>query len=208
MTAPGRLAGKACPTGMRSSPRPHKPQPWGQGLANAAAMTCLPPPPSSDARHKHHRALSPVAAPTFGRLFARMAKLKLDNIAQPEVHLIAISSHVNDYRLCWALNNSLGIALARRRNDITDHGNGRTVHFPVFDHFDEEAQAGITLVSNRAPGGVLVAHRQQADFFLVVDAECPLDPTEALHRVKRAEFVLAAFPLAIDAVKDGYKLLE
>ena len=27
--------------------------------------------------------------------------------------LIGISSHVNDYRLCWSLNRSLGIALAR-----------------------------------------------------------------------------------------------
>lgn len=137
-----------------------------------------------------------------------MAKLKLDIVQSPEVHLIAISSHVNDYRLCWALNNSIGIAMARRRKDITDHGDGRTVHFPVFDHFDEEAQAGITLVSNRAPGGVLVALRQQADFFLVVDQECPLGPAEVLDRVKRAEYVLAAFPLAVDAVKDGYKLLE
>lgn len=137
-----------------------------------------------------------------------MTKHKLQNVLQPEVHLIAISSHVNDYRLCWALNNSLGIAMARRRNDIVDHGDGRTVHFPVFDHFDEEAQAGITLVSNRAPGGVLVAQRQQADFFLVLDEECPLGPAEVLDRVKRAEFVLTAFPLAVDAVKDGYKLLE
>ena len=40
-----------------------------------------------------------------------MVKLKLDLDPDPEVFLIAISSHVNDYRLCWSLNRKLGISL-------------------------------------------------------------------------------------------------
>ena len=49
-----------------------------------------------------------------------MAKLKLDSDPDPDVFLIAISSHVNDYRLCWSLNNSLGIDLGRRKKDIEE----------------------------------------------------------------------------------------
>ena len=51
-----------------------------------------------------------------------MTKFKLDMDPDPEVTLIGISSHVNDYRLCWALNRALGINLTRRKSDITDPG--------------------------------------------------------------------------------------
>jgi len=137
-----------------------------------------------------------------------MAKLKLDIDPGPEVLLIAISSHVNDYRLCWSLNKSLGLELCRRPEDIEGQGPERTAHFSAFDHREEENQATITLVSNHAPEGVLVADQRQADYFLLVDEACSLRPDEALERVKMAEFVLTAFPLDITTIKGAYKLLE
>jgi hypothetical protein len=51
---------------------------------------------------------------------AKTTRIRLDVEPDPEVHVIGISSHVNDYRLCWSLNLCLGIALARRDRDILD----------------------------------------------------------------------------------------
>ena len=137
-----------------------------------------------------------------------MAKLKLDIDSQPDVFLIAISSHVNDYRLCWSLNNSLGLELCRRSKDIEGKGPERMAYFSAFDHTEEETQACITLISNHAPEGVLVADHRQADFFLLVDDDCSLRPDDALERIKNAEFVLTAFTLDINNIKGAYKLLE
>ncbi|HRO39519.1 MAG TPA: IPExxxVDY family protein, partial [Flavobacteriales bacterium] len=135
-----------------------------------------------------------------------MAKFKLDSDPRPEVFLIAISSHEKDYRLCWALNNSLRLDLARRDRDID--GFPSAAKFPAFDHVEPETQAAITLVGNHAEEGVLLPEQRQADYFLIVDNESRMRQQEVLDGVRRAEFVLAAFPLDIQGIKDGYKLLE
>lgn len=137
-----------------------------------------------------------------------MAKLKLDSEPEPEVLLIAISSHVNDYRLCWALNRSLGIDLCRRKKDIEDQGPEQKAFYPAFDHDGENHRDRISLISNHSPQGVLLAEQRQADYFLVVDDDDPDQAAGMLQRVRGTEFVLTAFFLDIKALKGAYKLLQ
>lgn len=137
-----------------------------------------------------------------------MAKLKLDSPPRPDVLLIAISSHVNDYRLCWSLNNNLGLSLCRRKQGIAGKGPEQPACFPVFDHLEEDTGTNISLVANHAPEGVLLAEQRQADYFLVVDGEDRPGHAEMLDRVRRAEFVLAAFSIDINRVKGAYNLLQ
>ncbi len=137
-----------------------------------------------------------------------MAKLKLDIEPVPDVHIIAISSHVNDYRLCWSLNNTLGIAMERRRRDMEGQGPEQRAYFSAFDHTDDAGQANITLVSNHAPEGVLLLDQRQADFFLLIDGESSMRPEFVVDQLRQAEFVLAAFPLDIQSLKGAYKLLQ
>lgn len=136
-----------------------------------------------------------------------MGKIKFDN-PLPDVHLIAISSHVNDYRLCWAINKGLGLDLARRRKDIEAPGPERMAYFAAFDQQEEDTQAMITLVRNHAADGVLIPEQHGADYFLLIDEDSSLRPAEALARLRDTEFVLTAFPLDLAGIKDGFKLLE
>lgn len=137
-----------------------------------------------------------------------MGKLRLDSDPEPDVFLIAISSHVNDYRLTWALNNGLEIELGRRPSDIKEQGPEQMAHFAVFDHMDEATRENITLISNHAPEGVLIADQRQADYFLVVDGNDPRRSAEMLDRVRASEFVLAAYLLDFKAVKGALKLMQ
>lgn len=137
-----------------------------------------------------------------------MAKHKLDMDPDPEVMLIGISSHVNDYRLCWSLNRSLGIALARRDQDISEPGPERMASYSAFDHVDEESQATYSLVNNHSGDGILLKEQRQADYFLVVDEQAPIRPEELLARVRAAEFVLTAFPLDARRLRGAEKLLH
>ncbi len=138
----------------------------------------------------------------------KTTKIRLDVEPDPEVHVIGISSHVNDYRLCWSLNLSLGIALSRRDRDIVDASAAGMAHHTVFDHDDHEAQVRYTLVTNRGGTGLLIKDQRMADYFLVVDEQGSLPPTELLDRVRNAEFVLAAFPVPFEQLRAGHKLLE
>ncbi len=137
-----------------------------------------------------------------------MAKLKLENDLLPDALVIAISSHVNDYRLCWSLNRSLGIALCRRQMGIEGKGPEQQAFFPVFDHLEEDDGVHISLIGNHVPEGVLMPEQRQADYFLVVDGEDQPDRDYFMGRVRQAEFVLAAFTLNINASKGAYKLLQ
>ncbi len=136
-----------------------------------------------------------------------MAKLKLDLEPDPEVSVIGISSHVKDYRLCWSLNRTLEISLAKRRVGIVEEINGRTAVYSAFDHVEEDTNANCTLVNNHSSEGVLLRDLRQADFFLVVDRERSQHPEEMLQQVRSAEFVLTAFPLSFAQLRDGHKLL-
>lgn len=137
-----------------------------------------------------------------------MAKLKLDIDPEPEVFLFAISSHVNDYRLCWSLNRNLGLAMERRAKDIQDPGPERMAHYPAFDHVEEASSAQYSLVVNHAAEGVLVGDQKQADYFLVVDRSAQTPPEEILQRLRDAEFVLTAFPVDPGGLRGAHKLLR
>jgi hypothetical protein len=136
-----------------------------------------------------------------------MARLKLELQPDPEISVIGISSHVKDYRLCWSINRAMGINLTRRRPPIQDESNGIRSSFNAFDHRDEETSTSCTLVNNHGTDGVLLKDLRQADYFLVVDQDWADRPETVLEKVRSAEFVLTAFPLEFDQLKDGHKLL-
>ena len=136
-----------------------------------------------------------------------MAKLKLSMEPVPDVTVIGISSHVNDYRLCWSINRSVGLELTRRRTDIADDANGIRALFSAYDHVDERSQARYTLVNNHSGDGILLKEHRQADYFLVVDNELAEEQPDLLERIRGAEFVLTAYPLSYDQLKAGHKLL-
>lgn len=136
-----------------------------------------------------------------------MAKFKLDLDPDPEVTVVGISSHVNDYRLCWSLNRALGLELTRRRTDLHDESNGRASHHAAFDHEAPDIHARVSLVRNLGTEGLLMREHRQADYFLVVDDALTHRWPDLPARVRAAEFVLAAFPLDMENLRTGHKLL-
>jgi hypothetical protein len=137
-----------------------------------------------------------------------MAKIKLDLEPDPEVTVIGISSHVNDYRLCWSLNRSMGLALRRCQADILDGGPGRSTGYAVFEHAGHDPEGRYLLVSNHGTDGILIKEQRQADFFLVVDNALAERETDLLQRIRAAEFVLTAFDLPFAELRMGHKLLH
>ena len=133
-----------------------------------------------------------------------MARLKLELEPDPEVVVIGISCHEQDYRLCWALNRRLGLLLTRRRAGLNDLEDGSGMH-AAFDHRDAEDRISHTVVDNHGTGGPLIREHREADFFLVVDREAA--DTDLLEQVRRTELVLAAYPLEFGRIRAGHKLL-
>jgi hypothetical protein len=132
-------------------------------------------------------------------------KHKLDLRPEPDALVIGISSHVNDYRLCWALNRSMGIALARRATDVVGGDSGH-VRFAAYDHLDDETGTVMTLLVNRSGGVPLIREQKDTDFFFVLDENGPLPVDEALVRIRNTEFVLAAYRVDLKRLRSGLEL--
>lgn len=137
-----------------------------------------------------------------------MAKHRLlEEEASPRVSVVALSCHVPDYRLCWSLNRTLGLALTRRRADIVEEAKDKELHYSVYEQADAEGAAMWSLVSNTCGKRKLIPSQKQADFFLVADQSVAEDTEELTERLRKAEFVLMAFALELDEIKMGHKLL-
>ncbi len=144
---------------------------------------------------------------TFG--LASMARHRLAPDPDPDITVIAISSHVHELRLCWALNRATGLCLTRRRKDISDVINGHEASFATYDQVDPEYVVGvITLVHNHSSQGVLVAEQRGTDYFLLVDKDRAAAIPDLIDRIRSAQFVLGAFPVDLRQLRTGHKLLS
>ncbi len=136
-----------------------------------------------------------------------MAKYRLEERSDPRVVVYGISCHVPDYRLCWSLNKALDLDLTKRREDIVEETKGSALHYPVFEQMGEEGERTWWLVSNLCGKRRLLPQQKEAVHFLVIDEEVAARAADVLERLRGAEFVLTAFPIASDALKMGHKLL-
>lgn len=137
-----------------------------------------------------------------------MAKHKLiEEEVSPRVAVVGISCHVPDYRLCWSLNRALGLSLSRRRNDIIEHAKGKELHYTVFEQRDAEDAVIWSLVCNTCGRRRLITEQKEADFFLIADSVAAGSEEGLTDRLRAAEFVLMAFPISMDDMRMGHKLL-
>ncbi|MBR3287648.1 MAG: IPExxxVDY family protein [Bacteroidales bacterium] len=122
-------------------------------------------------------------------------------VAQRPTHYLAIVSSDNDYRLCWLLNEQLGISLTVREEPITARlRSGATVFFQQYVYEDENYT--YCLITNRTPYGVLVNDLPQTDYILRIDGELTPDMLDGIVRRIRQ---LPAVNM-INVVEDGEKI--
>jgi len=107
--------------------------------------------------------------------------------------IIGISSHENDYRLSWSINEQLGLAFAHGNNVVTSAGK----EFSCFVHEDDGQT--LLLISNRCDNGFLLEKHKNIDFILKFDAELSDTETSAwLRDLKKVSLVSAAFSIPVN----------
>jgi len=107
--------------------------------------------------------------------------------------IIGISSHENDYRISWNINEQLRLAFVQGDSIVTGDGN----EFTCFVHEDD--QQNLLLISNRCDNGFLLGKHKNLDFILKINAE--LNETqiaEWLSNLRKAPLVSAAFPIPVN----------
>lgn len=114
--------------------------------------------------------------------------------------LIGISCNEKDYRLCWAVNQALGIDMERRSNEGIDSRSHLT-GFPFFEFENEETGCVYRLLANRFESKILMKELKTIDFLFLLQGE-DANLHEIVSKLGAIEFVFLATEIEIDKLKE------
>jgi hypothetical protein len=124
--------------------------------------------------------------------------------------LIGISSHENDYRLVWAMNNAFSFQFTRIENlVIFNQKLSADLEFSRFIFSDEDKYLTYHLISNRCPDGFLFPEIKNLDYLLQITGE--LDSKHLaviLKELKKVGIVSASFMIDPKQLKDVERKLN
>lgn len=138
-----------------------------------------------------------------------MARYLLEEDITFNFHLIGISSHYHDYRLCWAVNKLLDFNLERSENEILiQEKKGEDVMaFPAFYFLCPDSEILFELISNRNEAGYLIPEMKQADYFLKFD-DFYTDPvSELTKKLRSITMINMAFQVDPENLRSKYNLI-
>ncbi len=123
--------------------------------------------------------------------------------------LIGISSHEKDYRICWALNNKLGLELIKTDMlEIKDKKQDDVSDFSLFlcerpDEFME-----YLIIANRSEKGLLIPEQKQMDYFFMIKGEIDDEKVnDIIDKIKEINFVLTAIRINPSLLKSKQNLI-
>lgn len=118
--------------------------------------------------------------------------------------LIGISSHENDYRLVWAINNQVKMKFVRIDNLVMHNKKqGADLEFSRFFYEDEDRYLKYYLFSNRCPDGVLFPEIRNMDFIIQIIGELTEgDFNLIIREVKSISIISAVFVLQPGKIKN------
>jgi len=106
--------------------------------------------------------------------------------------IIGISSHENDYRLSWSINEQLGLSFVQGESLVISAGK----EFTCFVHEDENRK--IQLFSNRCDNGFLFDKYKNFDFIMKFDADLNEKEINAwLRDLRKVPLVSALLPIPV-----------
>lgn len=144
--------------------------------------------------------------------------------------LIGISSHEKDYRLCWALNNTLGIELTKGESlEIKSKKEDTPSFFSLFKFEDEDefkeyfVLANIsenkqyepkeqTLFNKGTKGsienGILIPEHKQMNYFFVIRGEMEDEQVdELITKLKGIDMILTTVRIDVGELKSKSNLV-
>ncbi|NTV83921.1 MAG: IPExxxVDY family protein [Bacteroidales bacterium] len=140
----------------------------------------------------------------------RKKTLKLKVNEDIHFRLIGISSHENDYRLVWAINNKLGFQFTRTESLFIHRAALKTdLEFSRFTYIDEDRRLTYSWISNRCPDGFLFVEIRNFDFLVKITGEIREDETkEFVKKLKTVDVVSASFILEPEKLKGWRDILQ
>jgi hypothetical protein len=124
--------------------------------------------------------------------------ISFDNIF--DFKLIGISCAEKDYRLCWAINQTLHIDLVRMSNEGIA-SRSHLLDFPFFEYVDEETGCIYRLLTNRFESKILIKELKTIDYLFLIQGE-DVNLHHITTKLSEIDFVFLATEIEIEQLKD------
>jgi hypothetical protein len=137
-------------------------------------------------------------------------KLKLIIEEQIRYKVIGISSHENDYRLVWSMNEKLKMHFLRIENLLFHNARLKAdLEFSRYLFHDEDRYLKLYLISNRCPDGFLFPELKNIDFLLQITGVInEAEMKDLVKKLKTVPVVSAVFVLEPEKIRGMGKVLE
>lgn len=123
--------------------------------------------------------------------------------------LIGLCSHQSDYRVCWSINEHLGLHLSKSLEPFMVSGKKGEVisSHSFFEWYDENDAVEYFLIKNKYNTQFLIPEKSQIDYFLVIREAGIVEVDDFLTKIKEISGILTAFIFDPGELKSGSKLI-
>ena len=138
-----------------------------------------------------------------------MAKFVLEEELEFDFKLLGISSHVQDYRLCWTVNRTLGLDLIKSDAEIIIRSNkvDEPLCFSNYYYIDIESEVEFELICNRHEQGFLIPELKTADYFLKVSDFYGASLDDLIVALRKSNLINMAFEIDVNSLRSRQNLL-
>jgi len=136
---------------------------------------------------------------------AKKLHLKIDYFE--EYHMLAIVSHLKDYRLAFHINQKLGSHF-KKYDDLKIVNGDIHKHAWYYCH-DKKDHMTLYLISNSSQGIKLIPSKREIDFFLLIKNAISSEKIDKIAReIRSIQNVVGVFSQNMTVIKDMDVILE
>lgn len=123
--------------------------------------------------------------------------------------LLGISSHENDYRLSWGMNENLGFKLVKTDNYRSFQPRlNEFQEFSAYHYKEDEYATSYRLIANRCDNGFLLDDLKNIDYLLLIEPSAPdFDMKELMAKIRLVPFISAVFAIDLNSLKTKKRLV-
>jgi hypothetical protein len=117
--------------------------------------------------------------------------------------VLAINSHSKAYKLCWTLNQALGLNFEITENHIINEDL-------IFSRFKSENSEGgiLNLLSNRSKKGYMIPSQKSVNYFLIINQEhWIVEKYDFLSKLRAINDILLVFEFELDKEKNSDRFI-
>jgi hypothetical protein len=117
--------------------------------------------------------------------------------------VLAINSHSKAYKLCWILNQALGLNFEITENHIINEDL-------IFSRFKSENSEGgiLNLLSNRSKKGHMIPSQKSVNYFLIINQEhWIVEKFDFLSKLRAINDILLVFEFELDKEKNSDRFI-